>query len=279
MVSSPDSAAGTSAASPGPGATPRAAAAALLPSQELVLLFEEADFRALGLPGRREPGAPGTFRVSVPVGGQGFCEGSRAFDRAADALGRLPEMDFVCSFCVAGVPRDPLLPPGCSDAAACALRTTPAGVPPVAAVGAAAAALRALAPRTGGTPSEKGGLPEAVIALRLAAGALMAPPGACFDPDFLEDLAAPEEASSGAAPGPRLVTEGMMAPAFVEAAAAAACAGRRDGEEWVCLAGWGERHAALLRGDGAAAHPREGPWSFCLMASSDAAVLITEPPV
>jgi len=278
VVSAPGGAAGASAASPGPGATPRAAAAALLPSQELVLLFEEANFRALGLPGRREPGAPGIFRVSVSVGGPGFCEGSRAFDRAAEALGRLPEMDFVCSFCVAGVPRDPLLPPGCSDTAACALRTTPAGVPPVAAVGAVAAAVCALAPRTGGTPSEEGGLPEAVSALRLATGALMAPPGVCFDQDFLEDLEAPEEASSGPATGPRLLTEGMMAPAFVEAAAAAACAGLRDGEEWVCLAGWGERHAALLRGDSAAGLPREGPWSFCLVASSDAAVLITEPP-
>ena len=278
VVSAPDSAAGASAVAPGPGATPRAAAVALLPSQELVLLFEEADFRALGLSGHREPGAPGTFRVSLPVGGPGFCEGSRVFDRAAEALGRLPEMDFVCSFCVAGVPRDPLLPAGCCDAAACALRTTPAGVPPAAAVGAAAAALRALAPRGGDTPTEEGGLPEAVSALRLAAGALMAPPGVCFDPAFLEDLAAPEGASLGAGLGSRLLTEGVMAPAFVEAAAAAACAGREDGEQWVCLAGWGERHAALQRGRTAGAPSREGPWSFCLVASSDAAVLIIEPP-
>ena len=67
-------------------------------------------------------------------------------------------------------------------------------------------------------------------------------------------------------------------PDGVEAAAAAACAGREDGEQWVCLAGWGERHAALQRGRTAGAPSREGPWSFCLVASSDAAVLIIEPP-
>jgi len=271
------------AAPPRPGDPPRAAAVALLPSQDLVLLFGADDFRAVRLPGRREPGSSGMYRVVIELGRSGFCEGHKSFDRAAEALGRLSEMDFVCCFSVAGTPREPVLPLDCHEAVPCNMCTVPgASPPPPAAAAAAMAALRAFRP-VGVGNSQRDGLPESLEAMRLIAGAVAAPPGVNFSEDFLDDLGFPGSAAPCEyLPGPdtATVTEGVMAPAIVEATATKAASGRAPGG-WACLAGWGERHVALqpaVRTSASAPSLVGGPWSFCLLVSDDASLLLTEPP-